>query len=1105
MPIDIRDFYRKQLDRTAQRVDTSIVLQMQRIVALTIDEIFVPLTCRTYEDPKRWANLLDLTFESPADSWEGFQTTNAEFKFFTTDLNKYQEQGLAVSTDPALFRSTPRANTPIEEVLSEESRVVLLGDPGSGKSTLLRWLVHRWALAGSHAEPVSLFPDLTPPDTGKLHSLLPVPLTLRDFAQQLSNRPGLTLAEYLRHEAWNQWPTGQGSEVGEFVHNEATKGECLFLFDGLDEAIDAGLRARVVDAIETLIHAMPACHFVVTSRVIGYELAPMTGGFSEWALEPFKPNQTQEFFHKWALAVERHEDVAPLEKPADDFTKRRARQRADEILQGIGIGLAGPTEGVAASVVDPSKRRLQDLAQNPMLCTLIGLIHHQGKRLPEDRCELYRLCLEAFIYDWEIQKRTLQIEKQTLHKFESMDVLEELAFHLHEKTSDSVITLNDLRGIIQQFLEREKGFSAEAAAVRAGHQIDLIHGRAGLLIERGEGEFGFSHLQFQEYLAGRAITRRRSDVPGILQKHLWQTRWQEPILLAAGHRAQHSEEAATEFLEAILATPPPEHDRYKVDLEALLHHALFTAGRCLHDAKRVHFKTRDRIVGNFSRLFSDERRSYLWTSAAQALQRLAAEPAVRVLAAQLKDSKKETVRESAAQALGALETEEAVEPLSQALRNDPTPAVRWAALASLQAIPTELQLSSLLEALQSDGSTKVRKKAAAGLGALRGEGAVQGLIKALHSDPNAPVRRAAARALGVLRHPDATDHIIKSLRGDTQLTVRVAAAQALGAIGSDKAVDALLEVLTSDANLHLRSTAAVALGAAKAHRTVSFLIQILGSDVTPEAKVSAAEGLAALGAEQAVGTLEAILTSSQPDTVRRKAALALGRIRAKSAVPALLNVLTTESRSSFRGAAALSLGAIGGEETVAPLFRALRTDQEASVRRRAARALGGLRSELVVDDLLEALRREQDPGVRKTVLEALQATATEQSIPTIVHCLNEDSDPSVRRRAAKVLGALRSVSAVGALKAALLTDLDALVRGSVAQALGAARAGGSVPALLEAARSDPELAVRWRAVRALGVLRSREPVGALASMLADEQLREVWPPVDTALREILYD
>ena len=81
---------------------------------------------------------------------------------------------------------------------------------------------------------------------------------------------------------------------------------------------------------------------------------------------------------------------------------------------------------------------------------------------------------------------------------------------------------------------------------------------AGLLLERGPGEYGFIHLTFQEYLAAVAIAQLgQRDVEPIVQmlaEHVDDATWREVSLLTVGYLGiiQQRDDAAGEVLVQLM-------------------------------------------------------------------------------------------------------------------------------------------------------------------------------------------------------------------------------------------------------------------------------------------------------------------------------------------------------------------------------------------------------------------------------------------------------------------------------------------------------------------------------------------------------------------------
>jgi len=91
---------------------------------------------------------------------------------------------------------------------------------------------------------------------------------------------------------------------------------------------------------------------------------------------PFGDEEVARFCGQWCRASERVTDKSAA---ADARAERRARDLVDAIRAGENV---------------------HRLATNPLLLTIIALIHYQNVRLPERRVELYRLAVEALAESW---------------------------------------------------------------------------------------------------------------------------------------------------------------------------------------------------------------------------------------------------------------------------------------------------------------------------------------------------------------------------------------------------------------------------------------------------------------------------------------------------------------------------------------------------------------------------------------------------------------------------------------------------------------------------------------------------------------------------------
>jgi predicted NACHT family NTPase len=111
--------------------------------------------------------------------------------------------------------------------------------------------------------------------------------------------------------------------------------------------------------------------FVVTSRIAGYRDLPLGGEFSTFRVRPMDEQQIREFLERWCRAVE---------DATSDLPAEQREANAQREIESIS----------AAIEASPGVERL---ATNPLLLTILALIHRTGAALPQRRIELYELAV----------------------------------------------------------------------------------------------------------------------------------------------------------------------------------------------------------------------------------------------------------------------------------------------------------------------------------------------------------------------------------------------------------------------------------------------------------------------------------------------------------------------------------------------------------------------------------------------------------------------------------------------------------------------------------------------------------------------------------------
>jgi len=441
--------------------------------------------------------------------------------------------------------SVQQVKVQVQEALQMHPRLVVLGDPGCGKTTLLRYLALTYArdlppAGGEVEEGASLVKQRLQLDEHRLPVLLP----LRDFARYLEKEcpdvgadgPKLLL-DYLRLYFANQ----NLALLADFFESRLTNGECVVLLDGVDEVASMVTRQRAARIIERFTLAYPANRYVVTSRVVGYTSGARLGAdYAITTVRDFTDDDVARFARHWNRAVE-----IVLAGGETDYVLRKAEAEAAKLIRAIR-----------------NNARVRELAVNPLLLTVIALVQRYRAQLPERRVELYEEAIEVLLVQWDAVKglpATAVLQGLELDGGDRRSMLEPVALWMMEQRARE-IELDDLRKqLAPPFQALLKDWRQTAKAVDGF--VQLINARSGLLTERGQSVYAFSHLTFQEHLAARAVADREDYVAYTLAR-MGDSWWREVVLLEAGYLSTQGKRRATELIRAMMDHGEKEPEPY---------------------------------------------------------------------------------------------------------------------------------------------------------------------------------------------------------------------------------------------------------------------------------------------------------------------------------------------------------------------------------------------------------------------------------------------------------------------------------------------------------------------------------------------------------------
>jgi hypothetical protein len=387
------------------------------------------------------------------------------------------------------FSVTRADKTPGLQVANEQQYLMVLGGPGVGKSTFLRKVglealrtLGRCDFAGKDPENL-----LVPQKIFYQHPRIPVMLELRQFDQSKNSIKAVIAKEL---------DTCGFPHPEELTELFLKNGKLLVLLDGLDEVPSATLNHAITE-IENLVDRYGDNRYIASCRVAAYTF----GGFRRFkdvAMAAFDDTQIQRFIKNW------------FQKERD--TETNTADRCWELLNS------------------PEYQAAKELAQTPLLLTLLCVVYDEFQDFPKKRHALYGEALDVLLRKWAAEKR---IQRNPIYQELSaeleLDMLAEIAYTSF--VDDQLFFSKDrLIEQIREFLISNLNAPKHLDAETVLKEIEI---QQGILVERARDAYSFSHLTFQEYLTAKCIVDNQK-IDQLVRDHVTEEQWQEVFLLVAG-------------------------------------------------------------------------------------------------------------------------------------------------------------------------------------------------------------------------------------------------------------------------------------------------------------------------------------------------------------------------------------------------------------------------------------------------------------------------------------------------------------------------------------------------------------------------------------------
>jgi HEAT repeat protein/uncharacterized membrane protein YciS (DUF1049 family) len=820
-----------------------------------------------------------------------------------------------------------------DDAIRHYKHCVIVGDPGAGKTTLLKYLVLK-----SISKQLTGLPSL------------PIHIELNAFVtSKYTNLIDFAAAK------WDEKYGFPRSEARTYIIKSLKDGNAILLLDALDETVVGETPERAetsyTNVVKSITHIATRYYhapIVVTARKAGYQQRATLPGFTELEILDFRPQDIRQFVTNWFAS---HPDP---QKRANAIELNNKLER---------------------------NPRIQALAANPLLLSLIVIVYEAHLDLPDRRAELYKQCVDTLLTKWDASRNVRRRrEFKPEHK---LQLLEEVAWHFHNQ-GQRYFPEKDLSLLIEDFLPAVN-------LPREQHKeiLDEIANENGLLKEQARGWHGFLHLTLQEYFVAQRVSDRNQL--GLLLSHWGEPWWEEVILLYAGHTSD-----AGLMLKMLIG-----QDNKGIPQKDIFYTNLILAGRCLAARPIIRQTDLREIILN------------------QLLSVLLQTPY-------------SLIRELIAETLAEIGGEEVNRHLIDLLLNkQPHLSIRVSVAVALGKIGDRTISHALLKVLaNSQTHPKVREATAYALGELGDHSIIWALLSMITDvNLNESLRICIIKTIGELGAKEAIPCLLQGLSNLTlTIPTRGEIALCLGKFGDRSVVPVLLQLLLDTAGVpDLQCAIIDALGVLGEPSAIAPLFYLLKNSAGKAKLLShLGRALSQLGDSSVKLSLLQLLQNPKVDTqIRQAAANALGILGDRSTTLQLVPLLSDPQTKLAVGQSIVATLVTLGHDAIAPQLLALASNSHTAVHLRIViiDALGLMNNRSILPDLTRLLEKEKQMSISSHVANAMAQLGDRKVIPLLLDLLSTATiDPNLQWHIIKTLGQMKERSA-----APLLLELRSVV------------------------------------------------------------------------------
>lgn len=369
----------------------------------------------------------------------------SEYPALNREVLLNSEESIEDEFDRVGIRLLRGRRTSGSKILTQYRRLFVYGDPGSGKSSYLQSVALKCR------------------DGVSLSQYIPVFVEIRQYSASNSVATIMTFVEQM-FESWGMKPGDVDSILRE--------GRVLFLFDGLDEALE-GKRASIQFMLQEMLDNYQNCRFVFASR-----LASVFSfrGVQKVIISPFYSNkQIPQFVRRWFV-------------------------------------FHGSTEEVANSMLEklrsPRYASIREISRRPVLLNLLCVTYDSNGDFPTQRAGVFSSGISALARQG--QSSSLAVENVPNFKEKDIkNILGQIASYFFVNLNEQILfAIRDVERIITRYCQEI--YHVNPAIIDGRNIIKNIEQFNGLLVRWGEIYCSFSHLTYQEYFTAEHLISTNS-------------------------------------------------------------------------------------------------------------------------------------------------------------------------------------------------------------------------------------------------------------------------------------------------------------------------------------------------------------------------------------------------------------------------------------------------------------------------------------------------------------------------------------------------------------------------------------------------------------------